>query len=145
MGKSEISTVEREKISGYLTDMSTKARAVGRTVVFSVIAASWTLSYSENVFKPSSEIKWSLWLALVYLFLDFLFYIIMTTVYKYILECRFKQNSDGGYDYVNNKDVEKLTKWWMNFGFVWLIAMSLFLLASSVLLILHVLKLQPAF
>lgn len=145
MGKSEISTVEREKISGYLTDMSTKARAVGRTVVFSVIAASWTLSYFENVFKPSSEIKWSLWLALVYLFLDFLFYIIMTTVYKYILVRRFKSNGEGGYDYINNKDVEKLTKWWMNFGFVWLIVMSLFLLASSVLLILHVFKLQPAF
>lgn len=143
MEKSKNKTAERNEISGYLIDMSTKARSVGRSVVFSVIAASWTLSYFDDAFKPSILIKWSLGLALSYLFFDLLFYIIMTTVYKYILVRNFETDEDGDYNYAEGVDVDSRTKWWMNFGFVWLIGMSLLLLASSALLIIHVLKLQP--
>ena len=142
MGENKSSSADRHAIKVYLVDMSTKARSVGRNVVFSVIAASWTICYTNNVFKPSLEIKLSLGLALVYLFLDLLYYIIMTTVYKYMLVRYFKSEDDGGYGYAGNIDIEGRTKWWMKFGFIWLLVMSAILLTSSILLIIHVFKIQ---
>lgn len=129
-------------ISQYLVDMSTKARSLGRNIVFSIIAASWTLSYTNNAFVPTFYIKWSLALALIYLFLDLLFYFIMTTVYKYILVNYFEPIPDEGYKNKEGKDAIKCSKKWMNFGFVWLILLSLLLLVSSAFIILHVVQLQ---
>lgn len=129
-------------ISNYLVDMSTKARALGRSIVFSIIAASWTLSYINNAFVPTFYIKWSLALALIYLFLDLLYYVLMTAVYKYILVNYFEPISNEGYNNKENKDAIKCSKKWMNFGFVWLILLSLLLLVSSAFIILHVVQLQ---
>lgn len=129
-------------ISNYLVDMSTKARTLGRSIVFSIIATSWTLSYIYDVFVPSFYIKWSLALALIYLFLDLLFYVLMTTVYKYMLVNYFDPIPDKGYKNKEGKDAIKCSKKWMNFGFVWLILLSLLLLVSSAFIILHVLHLQ---
>lgn len=131
-----------DMISNYLVDMSTKARALGRSIVFSIIAASWTLSYINNAFVPTFYIKWSLALALIYLFLDLLYYVLMTAVYKYILVNYFEPISNEGYKNKENKDAIKCSKKWMNFGFVWLILLSLLLLVSSAFIILHVVQLQ---
>lgn len=129
-------------ISNYLVDMSTKARSLGRNIVFSIIATSWTLSYINNTFVPTFYIKWSLALALIYLFLDLLFYFIMTTVYKYILVNYFDPVPNKGYENKEDKDAIKCSKIWMNFGFVWLIIMLLLLLVSAAFIILHVVQLQ---
>lgn len=60
-------------IASWITDMSTKAKTIGRQVVFAVIATSWTLAYTKGKFMPQPLIKWALLLALVYVFLDLLY------------------------------------------------------------------------
>ena len=134
-------TSDGEMTSMYLTDMSTKARALGRSIVFSIIGASWALSFSGNSFDPSCYIKWSLISALSYLFLDLFYYLLMTGVFKYILVHYFNP-TDGGFEYKDGKDATKCTKKWMNFGFVWMIIMSILLLISSLLMIIHVFHIQ---
>lgn len=142
MEENKIHLTDGDVISNYLVDMSTKARALGRSIVFSIIAASWTLSYINNAFVPTFYIKWSLALALIYLFLDLLFYVLMTAVYKYMLVKYFDPIPDEGYKNKVGKDAIKCSKKWMNFGFVWLILLSLLLLVSSAFIILHVVQLQ---
>ena len=142
MEENKIHLTDGDMISQYLVDMSTKARTLGRSIVFSIIAASWALSFINNAFVPSYYIKWALALALTYLFLDLLFYFIMTTVYKYILVNYFDPVPDKGYKNKAGKDAIKCSKNWMNFGFVWLIGMLLLLLISSAFIIIHVLQLQ---
>lgn len=131
-----------EMTSFYLADMSTKARTLGRSIVFSIIGASWALSFSEKAFNPSWYIKWSLITALSYLFLDLFYYLLMTGVFKYILVHFFDDKPDEGFVYKNGKNASKCTKKWMDFGFVWMIMMSLLLLVSSFLMIIHVYLIQ---
>lgn len=134
-----------EKISDYLRDMSTKARKLGRSIVFSIIAASWTISYEYQTFAPSSLIKWSLALALIYLFLDLLFYVIMTSCYKYII-VSFFNHKNGRVSFANTKDPDKcddISRLLSNIGLYWLIGMSLLLLTASLLMIIHVVNILP--
>lgn len=129
--------------SDYIRDVSTKARNVGRSIVFSIIAASWTLCYRDQVFSPSSLIKWSLIFALIYLFCDLLYYIIMTSVYKYIMLRYFEHLQNGDVRFNNGKTphiCDVIARRWSNFGIVWLIIMSLLLLTASVLMIIHVVQ-----
>lgn len=143
MEENKTITKDGNMVSSYLADMSSKARSVGRNLVYSIIACSWTLSYIDNAFVPTKEIKWALVFALIYLFLDLTHYVLMTTVYKYILVDYFNPTKDGDFVYKEGKDASSCTRLWMNIGFVWLILMSLLLIASSILMILHVLSLQP--
>lgn len=136
-------TKDGSMVASYLADMSSKAKSVGRNLVYSIIACSWTLSYIDKAFVPTKEIKWALALALIYLFLDLTHYVLMTAVYKYILVDYFNPTKDGDFVYKKGKDASNCTRIWMNIGFVWLILMSLLLIASSILMILHVLSLQP--
>lgn len=124
----------------YLADMSSKARNVGRNIVFAIIATSWTLAYSNNVFHPIPVVLWSLALAIIYVFLDLLHYVIITAVFKYIL-INYFDSGEGGFVYKQGKDASSITRAWMNVGFWWIIAMSLILLLSSLLMILYVLSL----
>lgn len=142
MGSINSNTTDGNQVSGYLYEMSSKAKTVGRSVVFSIIATTWTLSYSYGMFIPTLYIKWSLGLALIYLFLDLLYYFLMTTVYKYILLNYFEPNDEEGFVNKEGKNATRCTKWWMKFGFVWLIFMLLLLLVSSIFLILEVLQLE---
>lgn len=143
MEENKTITKDGNMVSSYLADMSSKARSVGRNLVYSIIACSWTLSYIDNAFVPTKEIKWALVFALIYLFLDLTHYVLMTTVYKYILVDYFNPTKDEDFVYKEGKDASSCTRLWMNIGFVWLILMSLLLIASSILMILHVLSLQP--
>lgn len=131
-------------VAEYLRDMSSKARSVGRNLVYSIIACSWTMSYVNNSFVPTDKIKWALALALIYLFLDLTHYVLMTAVYKYILVDYFVPTKDGDFVYKEGKDASNCTRRWMNVGFIWLILMSMLLIASSILMILHILSLQPS-
>lgn len=123
-----------------LAEKSSKARNVGRSVVFAIIATSWTLAYSNNVFHPIPVVLWSLALAIIYVFLDLLYYVIITAVYKYIL-INYFDPVEGGFVYKQGKDASSITRVWMNVGFWWIIVMSLILLLSSLLMILYVLSL----
>lgn len=124
----------------YLADNSSKARSLGRSTVFAIIATSWTLAYSNNIFHPIPVVLWSLALAIIYVFLDLLHYVIITTVYKYIL-INYFDPVEGGFVYKQGKDASSITRVWMNVGFWWIIVMSLILLLSSLLIILYVLSL----
>lgn len=136
-------TKDGNGVASYLADMSSKARSVGRNLVYSIIACSWTMSYIKNAFVPTDKIKWALALALIYLFLDLTHYVLMTAVYKYILVHYFDPTKEGDFVYKKGMDASNCTRKWMNVGFIWLIVMSMLLIASSVLMILHVLSLQP--
>lgn len=136
-------TKDGNGVASYLADMSSKARSVGRNLVYSIIACSWTMSYIKNAFVPTDKIKWALALALIYLFLDLTHYVLMTAVYKYILVHYFDPTKEGDFVYKEGMDASNCTRKWMHVGFVWLILMSMLLIASSVLMILHVLSLQP--
>lgn len=131
-----------EKTAFYLSDMSAKGRTLGRSLVISIIGASWALSFSKGVFCPSCYIKWSLILALSYLFLDLFYYLLMTGVFKYILVHFFDDKPNEGFVYKSGKNASKCTKEWMNFGFYWMIAMFLLLLVSSLCMIIHVYNIQ---
>lgn len=120
-----------------LKENASTARTVGRSVVFTIIATSWALTYSRGELHASSMIKWSLFLALVYVFLDILHYVVVTAVYKYIL-VQYFDSVEGGYIYKKGKDASACSRRWMNVGFVWLIIMSAILLVSSVLLMIYV-------
>lgn len=124
----------------YLSDMSSKARAVGRSVVFAIIATSWTLAYSNNVFHPIPVVLWSLALSIFYVFLDLAYYVLTTAVYKYIL-LHYFVSVEGGFVYKKGKDASSFTCTWMKVGWGWMIAISVILLASSLLMILYVLSL----
>ena len=68
MEENKTITKDGNMVSSYLADMSSKARSVGRNLVYSVIACSWTLSYIDKAFVPTKEIKWALVFVLIYLF-----------------------------------------------------------------------------
>lgn len=127
-------------VARYLTDMSSKARNVGRNVVFAIIATSWTLAYSNNIFHPIPIVLFSLAFAIIYVFLDLLYYVIITAVFKYILTHYF-ESVDGGFVYKEGKNASSITRKWMDVGNCWMIVISLILLASSLLIILYVLSL----
>ena len=140
-------TNNQEKLSqdgagvvNYLADMSSKARTVGRSVVFAIIATSWTLAYTNNVFHPIPVVVWSLALSIFYVFLDLLYYVIITAVFKYILLDYFN-SVEGGFVYKQGKDASSITCNWMKMGFWWMFTISIILLASSLLIILYVLSL----
>lgn len=120
-----------------LKENASSARTVGRSVVFTIIATSWALTYSRGELHTTLLVQCSLFLALVYVFLDVLHYVVVTTVYKYILEHYF-DSVEGGYIYKKGKDASACSRRWMNVGFVWLIIMSALLLVSSVLLMIYV-------
>lgn len=127
-------------VVNYLSDMSSKARAVGRSVVFAIIVTSWTLAYSNNVFHPIPIVVLSLALSIVYVFLDLLYYVLTTAVYKYIL-LHYFNSVEGGFVYKKGKNASSITCNWMKVGFGWMIVISIILLISSLLMILYVLSL----
>lgn len=127
-------------ISSWITDMSTKAKTIGRQVVFALIATSWTLAYTKGEFTPHPLIKWALMLALVYVFLDLLYYVASTAFYKYIL-LEYFEPIDGGFKHKVGKDSDSITRVWLNIGFWWLVIMSLVMLVSSGMMIIYIIRL----
>lgn len=126
-------------VASWITDMSTKAKTIGRQVVFAVIATSWTLAYTKGKFTPHPLIKWALLLALVYVFLDLLYYVASTAFYKYIL-LKYFEPIDGGFKHKKGKNSDTITRFWLRFGFWWLVVMSLVMLFSSGMMIVYIYK-----
>ena len=75
--------------------------------------------------------------AIIYVFLDLLYYVLTTAVYKYILINYFDSVEDG-FVYKEGKDASSITRTWVNVEFWWMVIMSLFLLISSLLMIIYV-------
>lgn len=138
--KQDIPSKEAEDVTMYISNMSSTAKNVGRSIVFAIIATSWTITFSDGNFQPTPLIKWALLLAIIYTFFDLLYYIITTALYKYILKNYFEPIKDG-FKSKKGKDASKLSRRYMDFGFIWLVIMSLLLLTSSILMILHILSL----
>lgn len=136
----DIPSKEAEDVAMYLSSTSSTAKSVGRSVVFAIIATSWTLTFSDGKFQPTIYIKYALILAILYTFIDLLYYILTTGVYKFILKNYFIPIKDG-FKSKQGKDPSKLSRKWMDFGFILLVIMSILLLISSILMILHILSL----
>lgn len=137
------SSQDANAVINYLRDSSSKVSTVGRSVFFAIIATVWTLSFSNNSFNPSCLNKWSLVLAIIYVFLDLLNYLLTTAVFKYILN-NFFELTEEGFRYREGKEdcATICSHIWMEICYWWMIVMSLLLLASSVLLILHVISIK---
>lgn len=140
-----MSATDGNKINSYLADNAGKSRNVGRTIVFAIIAASWSMSYANGNFSPTIWIKTSILLSIIYLTMDLLIYFILTCIYKYYLCKYFKPTKDGDFQYKsNNINLEGKTRLWHEVCFYWIVIMSLILLASSAFLIIHVVSLIKA-
>lgn len=79
-------------------------------------------------------------LALVYVFLDLLYYVASTAFYKYIL-LEYFEPIDGGFKHKVGKDSDSITRVWLNIGFWWLVIMSLVMLVSSGMMIVYIIRL----
>lgn len=137
-------------------NMSSKLSEVGRQIVFAIIAGAWTLSYSYNTFSPSNLIICSIALAFLYLFCDLLYLLFMKIKYfnytyfdneksLLLLKNITKKDADCSEEesmpewkrklkaIVNSQAKLKIRSVW------WVVFKTLILLASSLLIIIHVL------
>lgn len=131
------------KIFSYMTTASSNLRSVGRTVVYAIIATSWAISYTQEGFHPIGYIRDVLILSIIYVFLDLLYYLISAILYKYYLTKYFIPDKDGDFQYKDPQtEITKGTKIWMEIGQVWVIILSLILLAAAVLMILTILSMD---
>jgi len=131
------------KIASYMKDASSNLRSEGRKAVYAIIATAWTISFTDGKFSPTCNVQWALGLALFYLFIDLLYFLITSSLYKYLLTKYFNSTKDGDFQYKDeSKRITKTTKCWMHIGQVWLIIMSLILLVSFVFMFLAILALK---
>lgn len=131
------------KIASYMKDASSNLRSEGRKAVYAIIATAWTISFTDGKFSPTCYIQLALGLALSYLFLDLLFFLISSSLYKYLLTKYFNSSKDGDFQYKDeSKRITKTTKYWMHVGHIWMIIMSLILLASFIFMLLAVFSLR---
>lgn len=126
-----------DDVRAILKENASSARTVGRSVVFTIIATLWALTYSRGELHTTLLVQCSLFLALFYLFMDILHYIVVTVVYKYILVHYFDP-VDGGFVYKKGKDASDCSRLWMTVSHIWLFIMYTLLLVSSVLLMIYV-------
>ena len=131
------------KIASYMKDASSNLRSEGRKAVYAIIATAWTISFTDGMFPPTCNVQWALGLTLSYLFLDLLYFLITSSLYKYLLTIYFNSVKDADFQYKDeSKRITETTKCWMHIGQVWLIIMSLILLVSFVFMFLAILALK---
>lgn len=132
-----------ELIASYLQGYADKAKTMARTIVIAIIGTCWSMSYNEGVFAPAEKIKISILCCTIYLFLDVLFYFVMTVAFKLVLTHYFKPIS-GGYEYkrnganINGANIKRTTRVIHEICLVWILAMMFVLLVASWYLIIHV-------
>lgn len=127
------------KIASYMKEAATNFRSEGRKAVYAIIATAWTISFTNGRFTPTKAILLSLGLAIAYLFLDLLYFLLSSSLYKFLLFKYFKPIKNGEFQYKDEdedggKKVSKKTKCWNHVGQVWLFIMSILLLASFVIM-----------
>lgn len=138
-------STDGNKISSYVTDATSKLRSGGRKAVYAIIVTAWTISFTNGMFTPTNAILWSLGLAIAYLFLDLLYYLILSSRYELLLFKYFKPINDGDFQYKDANDGEriaKITKFWTRVGMVWLFFMSILLLVSFAFMVYVVISLK---
>lgn len=127
-----------ELIASYLQGYADKAKTMARTIVIAIIGTCWSMSYNEGVFTPAEKIKISILCCTIYLFLDVLFYFVMTIAYKIVLTLFFKP-VPGGYTYRRSgAKITITTRIIHEICLVWLIVMMIVLLLASWYLITYV-------
>lgn len=136
-------STDGNKIVSYMNDASSNLRNAGRKAVYAIIAVAWTISFTGGKFTPTENILWSLGLALSYLFLDLLYFLISSSLYRCLLVKYFIPMLNGDFQYKDEgKRPTKITKCWNLIGQIWIIIMSLLLLASFIFMILVIFSLS---
>ena len=138
-------STDGNKIASYMKDAASTFRREGRKAVYAIIATAWTISFTNGKFTPTDDTLWSLGLALFYLFLDLLYSLFSSSLYKILLFKYFTPRKNGEFQYKNEdegKKVTKVTKIWNHIGQVWLLIMSLLLLISFVFMVYVVISLR---
>lgn len=131
------------KIAAYMKEASSNLRNEGRKAIYAIIASAWAISFSEGKFTPTCDVLWSLGLAISYVFLELLYYLISSSFYKYLLTKNFVTTKDGDYKYKEtSKGITKTTKFWMHVGQIWVFVLSLILLASFICMLIAIFSLS---
>lgn len=135
-----------EKISSYMREFSSKFKSEGRKAIYVIIATAWSISYADGKFIPSNYVISALVLAVLFIFFDLLYYLISSSLYKYLLNKYFITTKDGDFLYKDTvKDetqITKTTKLWMHVGQIWTFVLSCLLLTSFIFIILAILSLK---
>ena len=138
---------EGDKIAGYMSDSANKANDLSRKIVFAIIAVAWSISIKDGSFIPSVHVLWSLICSIIFILLDILYRLLSSIYYRCIIRKYFVAKEGEGYVYKDiagedninlRNEVNAKTARWQKIGMWWLIIMELFLIASSVLLILEI-------
>lgn len=111
--------------------ITSKSRKLGRNVVYTLLAASWALSFSKDGFQRIPLIQWSLGLAILYVFLDLLYYFIAAIYFKIL-------------QYLNNKEsfpaarLVKIERSWSIYFVLWNFILVLLLMTSALLIVVYI-------
>ena len=111
--------------------ITSKSRKLGRNVVYTLLAASWALSFSKDGFQRIPLILWSLGLAILYVFLDLLYYFIAAIYFKIL-------------QYLNNNKsfpaatLVKIERGWSIYFVIWNFILVLLLMTSALLIVVYI-------
>ena len=111
--------------------ITSKSRKLGRNVVYTLLAAAWALSFSKDGFQRIPLILWSLGLAILYVFLDLLYYFIAAIYFKIL-------------QYLNNNKsfpaatLVKIERGWSIYFVIWNFILVLLLMTSALLIVVYI-------
>ena len=121
----------RSRILERKSYITSKSRKLGRNVVYTLLAASWALSFSKDGFQRIPLILWSLGLAILYVFLDLLYYFIAAIYFKIL-------------QYLNNNKsfpaatLVKIERGWSIYFVIWNFILVLLLMTSALLIVVYI-------
>ena len=134
-------TTDGGKIASYMRETSSKFKLEGIKAVYAIIGTSWAISFIGGKFTPTCYVRWSLGLAITYVFLNLLYYLLSASYYKFLLFKYFSPVEDGDFDYrqnINKDDVTKMTTRWNHLGQIWSFVLALLLLTSFIFMLFEI-------
>ena len=133
---------DADRMNDIIRSYAKQARKMGRYTAFSLIAASWTVSYSlDNGFNPSLLVKITLIFAILYLIIDYLYLIKIVFDYKEKLIKFYDPIKGGGFKLKNGMDPYKDSVKTSNYGRYVLNINTYILAIATFSLIIHIITL----
>jgi len=105
---------DADRINDIIRSYAKQMRKMGRYTAFSLIAASWTVSYHDGYFIPSDDVKKSFLFAVIYLIADYLYLFFIVKVYKWMLRHYYISIREGGFvkkDNMDSYNASRIVSW----------------------------------
>lgn len=90
------------RVASSMQDNARKGKKIERYCVYTIIATAWAMSYKTGTLTYNLQIKVSLILGILWVFLDILYYLGNAIFYKYLLVKYFKPTEDSNFTYKNH-------------------------------------------